>query len=250
MFLPQILPWERVYFLDDPDAQEGVFNIGWNHPVVTQIGDFEKLPGYQIAIETNEKIKGAVTVVNRETRESFNCLIRQAIEVAGIDDDDMRYEVLTDARIVAFEANTMRVEARLNDPVKIIDYISVTFWKTSLIKRQDAGIDQIALGTEILVPASLQVSSDSEMETKAIFETFIALVTMIVLVNIAIVILGGSFTPLWILLYSFQLIVYAVLLELPQAPTTSCAFCSTPYDFTWRPTCSISMLIRSPTTVN
>ena len=75
--------------------------------------------------------------------------------MAGIDDDDMRYEVLTDARIVAFEANTMRVEARLNDPVKIIDYISVTFWKTSLIKRQDAGIDQIALGTEILVPASL-----------------------------------------------------------------------------------------------
>ena len=46
--------------------------------------------------------------------------------MAGIDDNDIRYEILNDARIIAFEANIMTVEARLNDPVKV-DHISVTF---------------------------------------------------------------------------------------------------------------------------
>ena len=71
------------------------------------------------------------------------------------------------------------------------------------------------------MPASLQVSSDSEAKVMALFYTFRAIISVIVLMNIAIVILGGSIIPLWILLYSFQLIVYAVLLEMPQAPNTA-----------------------------
>ena len=49
----------------------------------------------------------------------------------------------------------------------------------------------------------------------------LAIASIVIFANIIIAILGGKITPLWIFLYSLQLLTYSVLLDLPQAPATT-----------------------------
>ena len=62
-------------------------------------------------METAISNSGALVVVDRDTRTNHKCLLKRAIEVVGIDDDFNRHNVLADAKISAFQTNSMTIRA-------------------------------------------------------------------------------------------------------------------------------------------
>jgi len=83
------------------------------------------------------------------------------------------------------------------------DFVSITFWRVDLFRQRGTTDLVQAVGSSIVVPASLFTSNQSTVRIDTLIIVLAVFSAMIGLASIAIAVLGGSVTSVWVCLNAF-----------------------------------------------